>query len=305
MIYYVSGDDTFNKNNYINQISEGKEQIFINMNVIDYSELMGMILSIDLFSDPKIYILEGFKGFTNKSEKYSKANTAILNQIFATKEELVLVCDKELNRATSWYQNFGEGIEVKSFPLEQLDFDTTLAKFIEEHKIEIDEEALELLKVNFPNNIYGASNDLVKIWEYTNHNPINKDDVITAGQILNEHKIFELYNLILLGKTPSVIKYLNLIRNEGITDSDILLVSFTQIKRIYETRILIAKGYNDFKIAEKLGTNVFATKQNRKLLNHVTDKRIEMLVQTLADFDYQFKSGRNTPENLVDLLSVI
>lgn len=304
MLYFVSGDDSYNKNRYIEKKSTGKEQIFVDMNTVDYSALMSNIRSIDLFDEPKIYILEGFKGFSNKSEKYSKANTALLDQIFSSEEEIVIVAEKKINRDTSWYHKFGTGMEVTEFVLENLNFDQALQQYIDEHQIEIEENALVLLKSNFPNNIFGATNDLKKIWEYTNHQKIDLNSVKTAGQMLTEHKIFELYNYIVLNQTKQALNYLALLRSEGITDSDILLVSFTQIKRMYETKVLIAKGYNDFKIASQLGVNPFATKQNRKLLTHVTEQRLEFLVQTLADFDFQFKSGANSPENLVNMLII-
>ncbi len=302
MLYYVNGDDNFNKSKYINKLSEGKNQIVVNMQTIDYSQLMSEMLSIDLFAEPKIYILEGFKGFSNKSEKYSKANIALLDQIFTASEDIIISSDKPINRSTSFYNKYGTGIEVKEFVLQDLDFDTSLDLFVEENQIKITTDAFDLLKSNFPNNIFGATHDLLKIWEYTNHRLIEVSDVNTAGQKLTEHKIFELYNLIILGKTKQAVEYLSIIRNEGISDSDILLVSFTQIKRMYETKVLISKGYNDFKIASQIGSNPYATKQNRKTLSQVSEKRLEKYVQTLADFDYQFKSGRNTPTNLVDLL---
>lgn len=304
MLYYVSGNDTFNKNKYMQKICDGKQQLTFDMASTDYSQLMTDMLSVDLFAEPKVYILEGFKGFTNKTEKYSKANIALLNQIFSCDEEIIIVADKEINRNTTWYDKFGSGIEVKHFALEELDFDTALDIFITDNTIQIEAEALDLLKANFPNNIFGATNDLLKIWEYADHICIVVNDVKAAGQTLAEHKIFELYNYIVRGQTKQAIEYLNVIRSEGITDSDILLVSFTQIKRMYETKVLIAKGLNDFKIASQIGANPYATKQNRKILSHVSENRLENLVQTLADFDYQFKSGTNTPTNLVNLLVI-
>lgn len=304
MLYYVSGDDSFNKNKFINEKSAGKEQIIVDMSVVDYSSLMSNILSVDLFANPKIYIFENFKGFSNKSEKYSKANTALLKQIFGSNEEIIIISDKAINRKTSWFVAFGTGMEVSEYKLENLDYDTAIAKFICDHQITISKDALELLNINFPNNIFGATNDLKKIWEYTNHQPISEQDVKVAGQKIGEHKIFELYNLIVTGQKIKAINYLEIIRGEGITDSDILLVSFTQFKRMYETKILIAKGYNDFKIASQIGVNPYATKQNRKILNHVSLQRLESLICLVADFDYQFKSGKNTPTNLVNLLIV-
>lgn len=305
MLYFICGDDTFNRNRYINQLAQNKEQIVIDMQTVDYSSLMSSMLSVDLFATAKLYILENFKGFTNKSEKYSKANTALLNQIFNSDETIVILSDKKINRDTDWYQRFGTGLEVSEFFLENLDFDTALDKFINDNDISITEDGLDSLKANFPNNIFGATNDLLKIWEYTNHNQITVDDVQLAGQKLNEHKIFELYNYIVTGRTANAISYLATLRAEGIVDSDILLVSFSQIKRMYETKILIAKGMNDFKIASAIGSNPYATKQNRKLLTNVSEKRLEMLVFKLTDIDFQFKSGANTPDNLVDILVLL
>lgn len=305
MIYYVSGDDTFNKNKYINKLSEDKEQIVVDMNSCDYSQVMSMMLSVDLFASPKIYIFEGFKGFTNKTEKYSKANIAILDQIFKSEETIVLLCEKKINRDTSWYDKFGNGIEVSHFEIEQLDYDQALNQFIIDNQIVITEDALDLLKINFPNNIFGATNDLLKIWEYCNHQQIDAPAVKAAGQILTEHKIFELYDLIVTKRTTEAINYLNILRQEGISDSDILLVSFTQMKRLYETKILIEKGLTDFNIASQIKLNPFAVKQNRKILNHVSQQRLENVIVTLADFDFKFKSGANTPDNLVDCLVII
>lgn len=304
MLYFISGDDSFNVSRCINKIVNGRDQVTVDMNTIDYSSLMTSILSVDLFQEPKVYILEGFKGFSNKSEKYSKANAALLEQIFNSSEEMIIVNDKKLNRQTIWYEKFGSGMEVHEFELQELDFDTAFEKFIEEHQIQIETDSLELIKSNFPNNIYGATNDILKIWEYTNHNSITVSDVKAAGQVLTEHKIFELYNLIITGRTAKAITYLEVIRNEGISDSDILLVSFTQIKRMYETKLLINKGLNDFKIASQIGSNPYATKQNRRLLANVSEKRLEEFVFMLADFDFQFKSGANNPSNLVDLLVI-
>lgn len=304
MLYFVSGDDTFNISRYIGKLANGKETIAIDMKTVDYSKVMSEMLSLDLFASPKIYILEGFKGFSNKSEKYSKANIALLNAIFSSDEEIVIVSDKKINRQTTWYKRFGEGMEVSEFTLEELDFDSSLDKFITENQVEIEEEALVLLKANFPNNIFGATNDLLKIWEYADHQLISVSDVKAAGQVLTEHKIFELYNLIITGRTAAAISYLAVIRNEGISDSDILLVSFTQIKRMYENKILITKGLNDFKIASQIGINPYAAKQNRRTLSNVSESRLEEFVVLLADFDYQFKSGANSPTNLVDLLVI-
>lgn len=302
MIYYVSGDDSYSRNRYINEISEGKEQITIDMQKIEFSGLMTTLLTIDLFATPRIYLLENFKGFTIKSEKFSKANLAILKQIFTSDNELVVIADKGINRSTVCYAQFGEGIAVNHFPMQELDFDSAIESYVTKNQIIIEEAALELLKNNFPNNIFGATNDLAKIWEYTNHNSINIEDVKTAGQMLAEHKIFELYNLIVMGKNINAVNYLEILRGEGITDSDILLACTSQIKRMYESKLLFRKGLNDFKIAEIIGISPFAIKQNRRVLTHVSEKRLEMFVKVLSDFDYQFKSGQNTPTNLVNLL---
>lgn len=304
MIYYVSGDDTYNRNRCINELSVGKEQITVDMSKVEFSQLMTTLLTIDLFATPKIYLLENFKGFTLKSEKFSKSNLAILKQIFTSDNELVVIADKAINRNTVCYTQFGEGIEVNHFPLQELDFDSTIESFITKNQIVIEERALELLKNNFPNNIFGATNDLAKIWEYTNHNSIAIDDVKIAGQMLAEHKIFELYNLIVTGKNQKAIEYLEILHTEGINDSDILLACISQIKRMYESKLLFRKGLNDFKIAEIIGISPFAIKQNRRVLTHVSEKRLEMFVKVLSDFDYQFKSGQNTPTNLVNLLII-
>lgn len=67
---------------------------------------------------------------------------------------------------------------------------------------------------------------------------------------------------------------------------------------MYETNLLNAKGYNDFKIASQIGSNPAVTKQKRKVSAHVSEKRLEFLVQTLANYDFQFKSRASSPETL-------
>lgn len=305
MIYYICGDDTFNINKRLKELTLDKERVDFDMETVDYSKLMSLVLSIDLFSTPKIYVLENFKGFSNKSEKYSKTNVAHLNQIFSCNEDFIILAKKNINQATTWYKKYSTIIKEEIYNLENLDFEQTLNKFIDEKQIKICDDALELVKFNFEDNILAATNDLEKIWEFTNYKEITKEDVKIAGQQLVEHKIFDLYNLIVTKRTKKAVEYLHTLRNEGISDSQILLTSLTQFRKMYEMKILIEKGVNDYTIAKEIGLNPYAVKYNRKTLRYVTKNRLEMLIKKLADFDYLFKSGQSSDQNLVNMLVIL
>ncbi len=302
MLFYVSGDDTYSKNLFINNLITGKEVVEYDMLNCEYGQIVSEVLSIDLLVTNKIYVFYNFKPLVNSSEKLSKVNTALLNEVFTSENEMIIVNDKEINKKTSWYKKLSELIKINHFPLKKLDFDLEINTFLETNQIAITEDGLEAIKNNLPNNIHAATNDLRKLWSYTNMRQITYEDVVKCGNKITEHKIFELYNLIVSGKTKAAVSYLELLKNEGISESDILLVSFTQIKRMYETKLLINKGMNDFNIASTLGVNSFAIKHNRKILRQVSEKRLETLILEIANLDYLFKSGQNTPDKLVDML---
>ncbi len=302
MIHYVSGDDEFNKNKFISDLCQGKTIIEYSMTTNSLDSMLNEILSIKLFDTNNIYVINDLKVFTNKSEKLSKANRAMLSKILNSNEEIIISTTKLINEQTSWYKTFKDKMQIKVFNLENLDYDQALNKYISDNNINIEEDALLQLKNNLANNIFAATNDLNKMWNYCNKTIITLDVVNVAGQKIEEHKIFELFTYLVQGKTQHGFKYLETLRLEGIKDSDILLVSFTQFKKMYEVKLLISKAYNDFKIANALKMNVYAVKHNRKVLEYVSLHTLEQLIERVALYDFKFKSGLQEPQVLVDQL---
>ncbi len=304
MLYYVGGDDSYSIANFINEICAGKNQIEIDMTDCDLGALMSQILTIDLFEQNKAYILKDFKAFSNKSESYSKADYALINKILNSDELIIVRNDRHINRSTKLAKMCSEHIQIHHFDIQNLDFETSVKNFIKKEQIAIEEEALQLVCVNFPNNIFGATNDLAKLWSYTNNQLITVSDVQSAGQRLTEHKIYDLYNLVARNEHEKADRLLQILRQEGISDSELLVASFNYFRKLYETNILINSGQTDFQIGQALGVHSFIVKQNRKLLRACNDKRIEKLVQTCGQFDYYMKSGQLSADTLIEQLAI-
>lgn len=304
MITYVSGTDTFSKNKYINELVGERERVEFNTAVVDLGYIMSQLLIVDLFAVEKVYIFTNFKGFSNKSEKYNRTDSALLGEIFNCDEDIIISSEKGINHSTIWFKKFSDKIIEKEFNLEQFDFDQGIANYIAENNITISENALEMIKHNFQGNIFGATNDIAKLWNYTNFQEISDRDVLEAGQQMIEHKVFELYNLVTSGNTSGATLYLDKLRLEGVEDADILLISITQFTRMLEVKILLEMGMNEFQIAKQLKVSPFVIKQMRKVVAHTSMGRLENIVLKIAEFDYQFKSGQALPAILNDLLII-
>lgn len=305
MLYFLSGDDSYSKNEYVNKLCEGKEVIEIDIEESDISQVMSMILSIDLFATPKAYVFNNVKSLSVKSHYTSKTDLALFEKIFKADEVIIIKSDKPINRGTKLARLLQEELNIKEFNMQMLDYDKAVGQYVIDNNIVIEDEALEMVKVNFPNNIFGATNDIAKIWEYTNHQAITKQDVEVAGQKILEHRIFDIYNYILLGDTKRAIKYLELLRQEGVNDSDIIIASLSYIKRMYETKVLASVGQSDFQISQSIGVHSFVVKQNRKVLRTTNEKRLEKIVKQVANADYLMKSGQVEPKLLVDQLVAV
>lgn len=305
MITYVSGNDTFSKNKYLNQLVNDHERVEFDLATADLGYVLSELLVIDLFATAKAYLIYNFKGFSNTSEKYNRTDTALLKQIFNCEEDLIVVGDKEINQRTTWFKQYQDKLQIKDFTLEEFDYDQEIRKHLSANNIKITPSALEALNANFQGNIFGATNDLNKLWEYTDHQQITEEDVHRAGQQLIEHKVFELYNQILRGQTKTALNYLSRLRQEGLADSDILLISFTQFTRMYEIKLYLGKGLNEFQIAKEMKVSPFVVKQSRKLVSHISEGRLESIILKIAEYDFMFKSGQVSPEKLNDLMVIL
>ncbi len=305
MIEFVCGKDNYSKLKCIQNICSGREIITFNVEQDDLNKILNEILAVDLFAEPKVYIIENLKVFTNKSESYSKANSAILTKILDADEIIIVPSDNHLKHNLKWSKQYAHKINEHVFDLEDLDFDAAFDKYVSDSCIAIESDALMLIKQNFPNNIMGATRDLDKIWQYTNMQNITIADVQKAGQKVTEQKLFELYNLIATGNTLKAMNFIDLLHNDGITDSEIILAGITTFRRMYECKILIDKGMNDFKISEHIGIPPFAVKQNRKILMNVNIKRLETFVIKMAEYDYLLKSGEMTPDLIINGLVIL
>lgn len=301
MIYfiYACSPEIFTKQaNFIGTDSEIINFQLDNNNVLT---LLNEINSIDLFVSKKTFVITGANFFQIKSHKFKKKELELLiTALNNTNENVVINLTKELNYKNP-YVNLLEKREYLDLSDEKKVNNHFLNYFINQHKIQVDIDALESIKYNLNNDLLSIENELMKLASYTNFQTITINTVEENGIKAAEANSFALLDLLLKNDITKAHELYQQIINSDTNPVSLLGLISTQIRFCYQVKLLAQN--NSFQdIARILKANPYRVKMTLRQIQGLSIHKLNSFYLNVANIDYRIKSGNLNQELIFDYL---
>lgn len=256
-------------------------------------EIIDDASTISMFYDKKIIIVENSYIFTTNTKKLPEQNIELLSNYINNMNPntvLIFIVLKEKidtrKKITTLIKNKGKIEEYNSVT----DISKKIVKLFEPYKI--DNNALKLLINRVGNNLSLISNEIEKIKIYKDNDLyVNEKDIISLTHKNIDIDIFKLIDNILLGNKKEALECLEEMIKYGEEPIAIIIMLANQIRIMYQTKMLIKKGYSEFEISNILEIHEYRVKKALEKSRKYSEKKILIKLEELADLDYNIKTG--------------
>lgn len=301
MIYfiYARNQEIFTKQAHM--IAQNSEIINFQLDSNNILTLINEINSIDLFTQPKTFIIRGANFFQIKSHKFKKKELDLLIKAFYnTDENIIIYLNKELNFKNS-YVNFFTKREYIDLSDDKKANDYFLNQYLNQYNIKISMSTLDLIKYNLNDDLLSIENELLKLASFVNFQEITKDVVNELGIKAAEANSFALIDLIFKDNiTKAHDLYKQIINNDTNPVSLLGLIS-TQIRFCYQVKLL-GRNNNYQDIARILHVNPFRVKMTLHQVQNLSIHQLNTFYLNVANIDYRIKSGNLNQDLIFDYL---
>lgn len=245
-----------------------------------------VIKNIDLlkYEDNKNEIEHLIKFITNKIE-----------------DVLLIITSKKLNNVSKITKELKKVCEYISFEFDSKDF---IKKQFVGYKI--DSATINLLDEMCLGDVTKLYNECSKLKSYKREEKeIKKEDVLalTVRKLGDSKDLTFAFSRVLAMRDvrQSLEKYRELLRY-NIEPLSIIGLLASQIRIIYQVKLLEKDRLNDKEIAEQLGEKSdYRIKKTRELTRLYTEEELLLLMQKLSDIDFKIKTTDVDPNTLIEL----
>ena len=256
--------------------------------------------SINLFGGSKIIVVDNayiFTGTTNK--KLLKQNTEVLeyylNDLNSSTILIFIVLKEKLDVRKKIYK-----LSKEKGNLIECNKVTSINNLVKNMLggYNINDSTISLLINRIGSNLSILEQECNKIKTYKDEDlTITDEDIINLTSKNIDTDLFHLIENIVSGnKEEAITSYHEMIKL-GEEPLMILINLASQFRIIYQTKRLYSQGLSEMKIAEYLDIHSYRVKKALEKRNLFADKKLIHYLSTLADLDYNIKSG-NIDKNL-------
>jgi DNA polymerase III subunit delta len=167
--------------------------------------------------------------------------------------------------------------------------------------IEIAKDALDTLWRRSP-SIASCRTDLQKLWTYANHHLITKSDVEELVPPQLEDNVFNWLNSVVKGDIGRSFRVLSEVKHAGYDSFALLAMIARQLRMMWYAKVFGSKGYTEQQIATRVSAHPYAVKVAMEQCSVFTTGRLEQLILTVADAEFDVKSGRRDMEQALSYL---
>ncbi len=167
--------------------------------------------------------------------------------------------------------------------------------------IEISKEALEKLWRRSV-SIASCRTDLLKLWTYTNHAPIENHDVDELVTPKLEDNVFDWLNSVVKGDIGIAFKVLEDVRHAGYDVFALLAMIARQLRLMWYAKVFSRMGYTQQQIATRVSAHPYAIKVAIEQSRVFSIRRLEQLIVKVADAEFDVKSGKRDMEQTLSLI---
>ena len=255
---------------------------------------------ISMFQDKKMIIVDNayiFTSSTNKKlpeqdidllTKYLNSNNPNTILIFVVLKDKI----DTRKKITTLFKNVGK--------IEEYNPTNDISKIVTNlfKPYQINNKNINLLINRVGNNLSLLSSEIEKIKTYKENDlNIEGKDIIDLTHKNIDMDIFKLIDNILLSNKKQALECLEEMIKYGEEPIAIIIMLANQIRIMYQSKLLIKKGYSEHEISDILEIHEFRVKKALEKSRNYTDKKILSKLEELADLDYNIKSG-NIDKNI-------
>ena len=273
------------------------DSIDINRYNLENSSLQEIIddaSTISLFQKNKMIIIDNAYIFSSNNKKLPEQNIDLLIKYIENSNPNTLLVFTILKdkidtrkKVVSLLKKYGT--------IEQYNDINNINKIITNlfEPYKINNKCINLLINRVGNNLSLISNEIDKIKIY-----MDDDYNITEDVIINlTHKnidmdIFKFIDNILLSRKKESLECLEEMIKYGEEPIAIIIMLANQIRIMYQSKVLIKKGYSEYEISNMLEIHEYRVKKALEKSRNFSEKKILTKLEELADLDYNIKSGK-------------
>lgn len=255
---------------------------------------------ISMFQDKKMIIVDNAYIFTSSTnKKLPEQNIDLLTKYLNSNNSntiLIFVVLKDKidtrKKITTLFKNVGK--------IEEYNLTNDISKIVINlfKPYQINNKNVNLLINRVGNNLSLLSSEIEKIKIYKENDlNIEENDIINLTHKNIDMDIFKLIDNILLSNKKQALECLEEMIKYGEEPIAIIIMLANQIRIMYQSKLLIKKGYSEHEISDILEIHEFRVKKALEKSRNYTDKKILSKLEELADLDYNIKSG-NIDKNI-------
>lgn len=249
---------------------------------------------ISMFQDKKMIIVDNAYIFTSSTnKKLPEQNIDLLTKYLDSNNSntiLIFVVLKDKidtrKKITTLFKNVGK--------IEEYNLTNDISKIVINlfKPYQINNKNVNLLINRVGNNLSLLSSEIEKIKIYKENDlNIEENDIINLTHKNIDMDIFKLIDNILLSNKKQALECLEEMIKYGEEPIAIIIMLANQIRIMYQSKLLIKKGYSEHEISDILEIHEFRVKKALEKSRNYTDKKILSKLEELADLDYNIKSG--------------
>ena len=249
---------------------------------------------ISMFQDKKMIIVDNAYIFTSSTnKKLPEQNIDLLTKYLNSNNSntiLIFVVLKDKidtrKKITTLFKNVGK--------IEEYNLTNDISKIVINlfKPYQINNKNVNLLINRVGNNLSLLSSEIEKIKIYKENDlNIEENDIINLTHKNIDMDIFKLIDHILLSNKKQALECLEEMIKYGEEPIAIIIMLANQIRIMYQSKLLIKKGYSEHEISDILEIHEFRVKKALEKSRNYTDKKILSKLEELADLDYNIKSG--------------
>ena len=249
---------------------------------------------ISMFQDKKMIIVDNAYIFTSSTnKKLPEQNIDLLTKYLNSNNShtiLIFVVLKDKidtrKKITTLFKNVGK--------IEEYNLTNDISKIVINlfKPYQINNKNVNLLINRVGNNLSLLSSEIEKIKIYKENDlNIEENDIINLTHKNIDMDIFKLIDNILLSNKKQALECLEEMIKYGEEPIAIIIMLANQIRIMYQSKLLIKKGYSEHEISDILEIHEFRVKKALEKSRNYTDKKILSKLEELADLDYNIKSG--------------
>lgn len=297
-LYLISGDDEYEKSNYIEKLKKQFEplQKGINFIQIDKDNLYMLdqeLTTYSFFNEPKLILVKLSKKSTEDDEAKSKKEwltedleDKILNKI----ETITLVFLEEGTSKGKLNKLITKNGKVISFDKKKpQELATWAQEFCKEKGISLGKAEAVYLVDLCGSNKQVLVNEILKLMDYVENSKISKADIDKMCIKSSEVIIFDLTDSYGKKDIRATLKYLEELLGNKEPLQKILIMITKHFKSLLLTKVALEQGKN---VAAELGINPYPAKKYSDQSKNFKKEELIQIFKELAELDADSKVGK-------------